>query len=49
MNYKSYPKKKDTPSRTARKHARSTTFQANRRMGPARRKAARLARREMEQ
>lgn len=49
MNWKSYPKKKDTPSRIARKHARSGAFLANKRMGPARRKAARLARREADQ
>ena len=46
MNYKSYAKKKDTPSRMSRKHARSGTFLANAKMGRAARKARRIARQE---
>lgn len=45
MNYKSYPTKKDTPSRKTRKGARYSVFIANRKMKKLLKKAARLARR----
>jgi hypothetical protein len=48
MHYKSYPNKKSTPSRMTRKHTRHDVFVANKKMAKARRKAARLARRQKE-
>lgn len=44
MNFKSYPKKLDTKSRMARKHARREVFVFNHRASKARRKALRLER-----
>jgi len=49
MTYKSYAKKKDTPQRMSRKHARSGTFLANAKMARTARKARRLARQAQEQ
>ena len=49
MNFKSYGTKANTPRRMARKVMRRSVFVANKKMGKAQRKAARLARREAEQ
>jgi hypothetical protein len=49
MNYKAYPKKKDTLQRMSRKHARGGIFVANGKMARLRRKARRLAKQELEQ
>ncbi len=49
MDYKSYPTKKGTPSRLARKHRRREVFVANKKAARARRKAERLLRRQLEQ
>lgn len=44
MQYKSYPNKKTTPQRMARKRSRQDVFQFNRKAAKARRKAAKIAR-----
>lgn len=44
MSYKSYAKKKDTPSRKSRKSSRASVFLFNSHVAKARRKAARLER-----
>ena len=46
MNYKSYGTRKSTSSRMARKHMRRDVFVSNKKMAKARRKAARLERRQ---
>lgn len=45
---KSYPTKKDTPQRMARKHIRREVFLHNQKMKKLQRKAARLARKTAE-
>ncbi len=44
MNYKSYAKSVDTPSRKTRKGLRNSVFIANKKMAKMARKAARLER-----
>lgn len=44
MSFKNYPKKLDTKSRMARKHARREVFVFNHKASKARRKAAKVAR-----
>lgn len=47
MSYKSYATKSTTPSRLTRKGARREVFTFNSKISKARRKAARLARRQL--
>lgn len=47
--FKSYPTKKTTPSRMARKHSRREVFVHNKKAAKLRRKALRLARLEAAQ
>lgn len=44
MNWKSYPKKKDTPSRRSRKTQRNSTFQHNYKLRARLNRERRLAR-----
>jgi hypothetical protein len=46
MQYESYPKEKDTPSRKNRKSERNRVFQFNKALGPKLRRSERLARKK---
>ncbi len=49
MNYQAYPKKKDTPSRKARKGTRTKIFMTNKGLAALKRRQKKLARHQAEE